>query len=352
MRRLPIFFVIDVSESMAGNLPDVDKCLQMILGELNSDPYALETAFISTIVFAGRAEVLNGLQEVYTLSVPKLPLGGGTDYGEAFSCLMREIDRNVVKSSRDQKGDWKPLIFFFTDGNPTSTSYKSVFRKWNSSYAKNANVIGISLAAKLDYSILGMITEQLFLIDSVDQETIRGLAKWVSVSIKTTSVAIGDGKNFSDSDAIPGDNETVHRINLKKDNAGGENNVISSRDVKVIIGKCSKTRRRYIQLFAREDGSYREKGCYVMPDEEMYDKLTSGDNSGDTIDTALITGDMSSCPHCHNPVILTHCSCGRVFCSDPERAERVFGGIKLTCPWCGSEGCYGGGNFGVGTGLG
>jgi uncharacterized protein YegL len=353
MRRLPIFFVIDVSESMVGGLENVDKCLQMILGELNSDPYALETAFISTIVFAGKAMVLNDLQEVYTLTVPKLPLGGGTDYGEAFDCLMREIDRNVVKSSREQKGDWKPLIFFFTDGNPTSSSYKSAFKKWDSSYAKNASVIGISLAAKLDYSILGMITEQLFLIDSIDQKTIKDLAKWVSVSIKTTSVAIGDGKNLSGSDAVPDEDETVHRINLKKDNAGGSE-FLSNNDIKVIIGKCSKTSRRYVQLFTREGRNYREKGCYVMPDEEMYDKLTAGKNSGDTIDTSSITGGMSSCPHCNNPVILTNCSCGKVFCSDPTRAEFVSGGsaFKLTCPWCGHEGLYQNGNFDAGTGLG
>ena len=51
------------------------------------------------------------LTEVYSLNIPRLPLGGGTDYGEAFTCLMREIDRNVVKTTINQKGDWKPLFF-------------------------------------------------------------------------------------------------------------------------------------------------------------------------------------------------------------------------------------------------
>ena len=51
------------------------------------------------------------LTEVYSLNIPRLPLGGGTDYGEAFTCLMREIDRNVVKTTINQKGDWKPLVF-------------------------------------------------------------------------------------------------------------------------------------------------------------------------------------------------------------------------------------------------
>ena len=51
MRRLPIYFLIDVSESMVGEpIMQVEDGISTIIKELRSDPYALETAYISIIV--------------------------------------------------------------------------------------------------------------------------------------------------------------------------------------------------------------------------------------------------------------------------------------------------------------
>ena len=57
MRRMPVFFVIDVSESMAGdNLREMEQGLLKVVSQLREDPYALETAFLSLIVFAGKSQ--------------------------------------------------------------------------------------------------------------------------------------------------------------------------------------------------------------------------------------------------------------------------------------------------------
>lgn len=57
MRRLPIFFVLDCSESMIGeNLKKMNDGLQMIINDLKKDPHALETAWISVIAFDGVAK--------------------------------------------------------------------------------------------------------------------------------------------------------------------------------------------------------------------------------------------------------------------------------------------------------
>ena len=321
MRRLPIFFVIDVSESMAPHLQKVDNGLKTITGELSTDPYALETAFISTVVFAGKARVLHKLTEVYALTIPALPLGGGTDYGRAMDCLMDEIDRNVVKSTRDQKGDWKPIIFFFTDGNPTSDSYKKAFSRWNRDYRGKANIIAFSLGAKIDYSILGQITEQIYLLDNMDSDTVKSFFKWVSASIRKGP-----------------------RADLSK---GIEND-----NLKVIIGKCGTVKRRYIILYENDGGGYRELGTYKIPDEEMYDALTAS-GSGADFDIDRVTSTGGVCPYCGTNFILNKCSCGKIFCSrDITRELQTRGQAELTCPWCNNTGIYGYGSFSVGTGLG
>ena len=94
MRRLPIFFLVDVSESMAGdNLRQLQEGLERLVRSLRADPYALETVFISVIAFAGKPKTLTPLVELYQFYAPRLPLGSGTSLGSAMAHLMDEMER-------------------------------------------------------------------------------------------------------------------------------------------------------------------------------------------------------------------------------------------------------------------
>lgn len=66
MRRLPIYFLVDVSESMIGTpIEEVQNGMRTIIQNLRVDPYALETVFVSILAFAGKATVLSPLTELY-----------------------------------------------------------------------------------------------------------------------------------------------------------------------------------------------------------------------------------------------------------------------------------------------
>lgn len=121
MRRLPVYFLVDVSESMVGEpIQQVENGMRQIVQELRTDPYALETAFISVIAFAGKAKSLSPLTELYKFYPPTFPIGGGTSLGAALDFLMDDIDRNVVKTTEERKGDWKPIYsFLLTEHRPT-----------------------------------------------------------------------------------------------------------------------------------------------------------------------------------------------------------------------------------------
>ena len=59
MRRLPIYFLIDVSESMVGDpIEQVQDGMATIIKELRTDPYALETVWVSVIAFAGQPKTI------------------------------------------------------------------------------------------------------------------------------------------------------------------------------------------------------------------------------------------------------------------------------------------------------
>ena len=65
MRRLPIYFLIDVSESMVGDpVEQVQDGIATIVKALRADPYALETVLVSVIAFAGKAKKLTPLLEL------------------------------------------------------------------------------------------------------------------------------------------------------------------------------------------------------------------------------------------------------------------------------------------------
>ena len=103
MRRLPIYFLVDVSESMVGEpIQQVQEGMRMIVQELRTDPYALETAYISVIAFAGKAKSISPLTELYKFYPPTFPIGGGTSLGEALDFLMDDMDKSLVKTTLEK----------------------------------------------------------------------------------------------------------------------------------------------------------------------------------------------------------------------------------------------------------
>lgn len=79
MRRLPIFLLVDVSESMVGEtLYKLEEGIAAVVSTLRKDPYALECAYLSVIVFAGKARTIIPLTEVVRVPPAGAP-GGGRD---------------------------------------------------------------------------------------------------------------------------------------------------------------------------------------------------------------------------------------------------------------------------------
>lgn len=202
LRRLPIFFLIDVSGRMKEHLGVLDKGLRLIVDELSGDPYSLETACISAIVFAERATLLSKLTEVYALSPFDIPYSGGeADYSAGFEALIREIRSDVVKSTAAQKGDWRPLVFLFTAGGKASR--KSIIDRWQRDYARNVSVIVFSLSDQADYHQLGQFSDQIYEMKDLNGGKVRSFFKWISASIQAGSTAVTDSGDFFSKHEMP-----------------------------------------------------------------------------------------------------------------------------------------------------
>lgn len=340
MRRLPIYFLIDVSESMVGEpIKYVENGMRDIILELRSDPYALETAWVSVITFAGKAKTLVPLTELYQFYPPEFPIGSGTSLGSALDYLMQDIDTNVVKTTAEQKGDWKPIVFLFTDGCPTDTPDRSIER-WIAKYCGRTNLIVISIGNSIDPALFGRLTENIIRFNGADAPSYKAFFKWVTASIRTSSQSVAE--KHDDGLALP----AVDGITLEKVDPGRSEKV--DENFAVFLGKCQTTGKRYLMKYAKQacgpdcleetkPNAYHLVGAYAI-DGDAYDSLSVEGSSSQTINTGNLYG-APICPCCGNQLGFVTCDCGNVFCVGESR--------KNTCPWCGTTGTLGEGTTDV-----
>lgn len=331
MRRLPIFFLVDVSESMIGTpIEQVQDGMATIINELRTDPYALETAWVSVIAFAGKAKVLTPLTELYKFYPPKFPIGGGTSLGYAMNYLMDDMDGCIQKTTMEEKGDWKPIIFLFTDGNPTDSVDKA-FERWNSKYRSHCNLIIVSIGDNVNTNMLGRISDNVLRLNETNASSFKAFFKWVTASIKTSSVSVTD---YADDDVhlAPVDGINLEKVDTDKPCIVDENFV-------VIMGKCQTTRKPYLIKYAKRleesimvpeqfVSFYKLVGAFPI-DEESYNELSETGGRQQKINTSEMIGQ-PTCPCCGNQFGLVICECGNVFCVGEDAQSK--------CPWCGMEG--------------
>jgi uncharacterized protein YegL len=97
----------------------INAAVPAMVQELRKIPYALETVAISVITFSGDARLVVPLSFLEFFKLPELKIHPGTSLGRALDMLASCVGRYVVMTTPERKGDWLPLVFLFTDGQPT-----------------------------------------------------------------------------------------------------------------------------------------------------------------------------------------------------------------------------------------
>jgi len=188
MRRLPVYLLLDCSGSMYGEpIEAVKNGVQVLVSTLRQDPYALETAYLSIITFDSSAQQVSPLTELAAFQQPNIQASGCTALGEALALLSQKADQEVTKTTPEQKGDWKPLVFIMTDGEPTDDLIKVLAefkkRKWGM-------VVACAAGSGANTDTLKKITECVVSLDTADSATIKAFFKWVSASVSSGSMKV------------------------------------------------------------------------------------------------------------------------------------------------------------------
>lgn len=194
-RRLPVYILIDTSGSMKGEpIESVKVGLADMIASLRLDPYALETACISIITYDREVKQILPLTELENLQLPDIvcPESGPTFMGAALNMLCDCYDREVNKGSKEQKGDWAPLLFVMTDGKPADLQvYDNATRRIRN--YQFTNIVACAAGPKAKTEPLKKLTDNVFTLDTMDSSTFKKFFQWVTININQGGRTIGTG---------------------------------------------------------------------------------------------------------------------------------------------------------------
>lgn len=193
MRRLPVYFLLDTSGSMNGEpIQALNNAMSGMINTLRSDAQASETLWLSIITFDREVNEISPLTELPSFQLPEIicPQSGPTNTGKALELLYSKVTKEVRKGTPTQKGDWRPLLFIFTDGKPSDPQlYSEMIPKIKS--LNFGTIVGCAAGNKGDNAKLKELTDTVVHLDTADSTTLKQFFKWVSDTIEQGNKSMG-----------------------------------------------------------------------------------------------------------------------------------------------------------------
>jgi uncharacterized protein YegL len=350
-RRLPVYLLIDCSESMAGPAYEAMKNgLSQLIAELRTNPMALETSAVSLITFSNTAKQQVPLTDLLKFNLPSLLMGSGTAFGQGLELLEKCMSTEVTKTTATQKGDYKPVVFILTDGVPTDKWEQAADRIKANISGKKANIIAVACGPYADTAILRRVTDTVLEMKDASPGAFKAFFQWVSASVSVASQRVDSANETAiNLPNIPQEHLEVANQETEKHS---KNEKVDADHLAFLHIRCNRTKKDFVGryekvgstgggFFSKAKPKYQLIGSFEVPGWESGEGAT-GKMSTESFD------DVPACPHCPNDWI-AGCQCGGLQCA-PAMHQ---GPISLTCPWCGNTGQYGqGGNFEVNKGAG
>jgi len=198
-RRLPVFLLLDVSASMHGApIMAVNEGVKLLHDQLLETPTALETVWISVISFGTYAIEQVKLTPLLDFELMELEAGGTTSLGAAFKLLERSLDNDIRVGSETEKGDWHPLVYLLTDGEPTDDWEPVIQRILSRSEKKAGTIVALACGEDVDEYTLKQITPHVVRMENVNVDYLKSFFKWVSQSVSGSSVSATSAGKSSD----------------------------------------------------------------------------------------------------------------------------------------------------------
>ncbi|TAE85595.1 MAG: VWA domain-containing protein [Verrucomicrobia bacterium] len=320
IRRLPVYLLIDCSESMIGQgIEAVRAGLSSMIGSLRRNPHALESVFLSVITYDAKAQLECPLTPLIDFQEPKLNLWPGTSLGAALTLLADRIQSEVRKTSYESKGDYRPLVLLLTDGQPSDDWRTPLKRIGVAVRPRPANIYAIGCGEDVDFSVLQSVTDVVLRMDEMSPESFGKLFVWLTASVSSASQGTGETASGEINLQKLPDNIVKVETPTKSLEGGPPRQVF-------LRVRCSVKRHHYLMRYRFDSlaGCYQPTRSHQLSEAEA---LATGEGQLPDIPSELLNG-APDCPWCGNPDGGQCGNCGTMFCADSSDPS------DFQCPGC------------------
>lgn len=324
LRRLPVYILLDCSESMVGEgLAAARRGIGSILSRLSVNPQALETVHISVIGFSSHAKVLMPLTALPDAVMPPVRLGNGTALGAALELLAARIRDEVTRRDKVQSGDWRPIVILLADGKPTDDLDKSLkaYKAMVGDLVANFYVVGCGEDA--DLRSLSKISDILLKAESMEAGLLDRLFFWMSETLTDASRSQDDRGGRAMLDSLPVGVTLVDAKHLLDESAIGDF---------YLRAVCGAKRRPFIMHFKWDESeeTFKAHRSHAVSADDIEPEKQAG--AGEAVDISIVSSP-PACPYCGvDKYVICGPECGTLSCAGVVKHGPE--GISHICPKC------------------